>query len=213
MKKKNEVKLAEKKMDLEDRLNQELIKETVGVNDYDFACSLITSASNALEPFLGEEEGLKTVMQSLKDLKPQDSMEARLIAQASVLFEFAMKSFRQCGNASGLDPIESMTNLGIKLMRVHNETLQAFCKYRRGGEQKITVNHAFLANQAVVNNNYGEGRPLKNKGDTPCPHENAEQKQEPMTINHAGNQQWPMEDADFTAGEVPAQKPKKANKG
>ena len=110
MKKKNEVKLAEKKVELEDRLNQEVIKEAVGVKDYDFALSLITSASNALEPFLGEEEGLKTVMHSFRDLKPRDSMEARMIGQSAVLFEFAMKCFRQCGNASGLDPIESMTN-------------------------------------------------------------------------------------------------------
>ncbi|NGX38111.1 MAG: hypothetical protein K1000chlam2_01283 [Chlamydiae bacterium] len=210
MKKKNEVKLAEKKMELEDRLNQELIKETVGVNDYDFACSLITSASNALEPFLGEEEGLKTVMQSFRNLKPRDSMEARMIGQSVILFEYAMKCFRQCGNADGFSPAEATANLGIKLMRVHNETVETLSRYRRGGEQKITVSHAVLANQ--ITNNYGEGVSPQNRGDTSCPQENAEPKQRPTTISHVDSPQWPMEDADSTAAKAPARGRKKGSK-
>jgi len=168
VKKKNEVKLAEKKMGLEDHLNQELIKKTVGVKDYEFAISLVSSGGSAIGSLSNQEEGLKAVMQSFRDLKPKDSMEARLIAQSAVLFEFAMKSFRQSGNADMLCHIEAMTNLGIKLIRIHNETVETLSRYRRGGEQKITVNHALLANQ-IVNNNYGEGGFPKNRG-TPHVH-------------------------------------------
>ena len=210
MKKKNEVKLAEKKVGLEDSLNQELIKETVGVNDYEFALSLITSASNAIEPIRSQEGSITTVMHSLRDLKPRDSMEAQLIGKSAVLFEYAMKNFERSGDASQLCHIEVLTNLGIKLMRAHNETVETLNRYRRGGEQKITVNHALLANQAVVNNNYGEGGPLKNKGDTPCPQENVKPKQELITISPVDSPQCLTGDVDSTVEKVLERKQKKA---
>ncbi|NGX59128.1 MAG: hypothetical protein KR126chlam3_00273 [Chlamydiae bacterium] len=210
MKKKNEVKLAEKKMELEDRLNQELIKETVGVNDYDFALSLITSAGNALEPFLGKEDGLKAIMQSFRDLKPRNSIEAQLIGKSAILFEYAMKSFRRSGDADQLCHIEALTNLGMKLMRVHNETVETLSRYRRGGEQKILVSHAVLANQ--ITNNYGEGGSPQNRGDTSCPQENVEPKQRPTIISHVDSPQWPMEDADSMVEKVVEQKRKKVKR-
>ncbi len=210
MKKKNQVKLAEKKMELEDRLNQELIKETVGVNDYDFALSLISCAGSAVGSLSNQEEGVKAVMQSFRDLKPRDSMEARMIGQSAVLFEYAMKCFRQCGNADGFSPAEATANLGIKLMRVHNETVETLSRYRRGGEQKITVSHAVLANQ--ITNNYGEGVSPQNRGDTSCPQENAEPKQRPTTISHVDSPQWPMEDVDSMVEKAVGQKQKRAKK-
>ena len=210
MKKKNEAKMIKKKMELEDRLNQELIKETVGVNDYEFALSLVTSASNAIEPIRSQEGSVTTVMHSLRDLKPRDSMEARMIGQSAVLFEYAMKCFRQCGNADGFGLAEATANLGIKLMRVHNETIDTLSRYRRGGEQKITVSHAVLANQ--ITNNYGEGVSPQNRGNTSCPQENAEPRQRPTTISHADSPQWPMADVDSMVEKAVGQKQKRAKK-
>ena len=129
--------------------------------------------------------------------KPRDAVEAKLAAQMAVLHVYAIKSIKRSGDADMLCHIEAMANLGIKLMRVHNETIEAFNRYRRGGEQKVTVTHAVLANQAVVNNHYGEGASPQKRGDTPCPQGNAEQKQEQMSIGHAGNLPCQMGDADF----------------
>lgn len=53
-------------------------------------------------------------------------MESRLIAQSAVFYEFAIESFAQCGSVDGLDHIEAMANLGIKLMGAHNEIVDAF---------------------------------------------------------------------------------------
>ncbi len=210
MKKKNEVKLAEEKVELEHRLDQEAIKEIVGVNDYDFALSLVGCAGNAIGSLSNQEAGLKAVMQSFRDLKPRDSMEARMIGQSAVLFEYALKCFRQCGDADGFSPAEATAKQGIKLMHVHNETSDTLSLYRRRGEQKITVSHAVLANQ--ITNNYGEGVSPKNRGDTPCTQENAEQKQEPMEIDHAETSQWPTEDADSMEEKVLGPKQKKAKR-
>ena len=75
---KNAIKSTTEKTELENQPTQELIKETVGVDDYDFALSIIASAGSAFEPFLGKEGGLKAIMQSLRDLKPRNSIELEL---------------------------------------------------------------------------------------------------------------------------------------
>ncbi len=209
---KNAIKSTTEKTELENQPTQELIKETVGVDDYDFALSIISSAGSALEPFLGKEGGLKAIMQSFRDMKPRNSMEAQLIGKSAILFQYAIKSFKQSGDADQLCHIEAMINLGIKLMRLHNETVETLSRYRRGGEQKITVNHALLANQAIVNNNYGEGVSPKNRGDTPCTQESAEQKQEPIEICHAETSQCLTEDADSMAEKVAERKQKQARR-
>jgi len=42
----------------------------------------------------------------------------------------------------------------IKLLRLHNETIEALSRYRRGGEQKVVVQHVNVNNggQAIVGN-------------------------------------------------------------
>jgi hypothetical protein len=121
----------------------------------------------------GELEKLSTAMnimfQSLNDFKPKDAVEARLASQAAVLYQHGMDRLRQAGRADRSAHAEAEINMSIKLLRCHNETIEAINRYRRGGEQKVTVTHAVLANQAVVNNNYsGGGGVAENKGDTPC---------------------------------------------
>ncbi|MGH2612023.1 MAG: hypothetical protein ACRDFB_03110 [Rhabdochlamydiaceae bacterium] len=76
-------------------------------------------------------------------------------------------------------------------------------RYRRGGEQKVTVTHAVVAGQAIVNNHFpGVGVLPKNQGNTPCPQENAEQKQGRAKIDHVPNQPWSMDDVDSMVDEV-----------
>ena len=144
-------------------------------------------------------------------MKPRDAVEAKLAAQMAVLHVYAIKSIKRSGDADMLCHIEAMANLGIKLMRVHNETIETLNRYRRGGEQKVTVTHAVLANQAVVNNNYGEGVSPQNKGVTPCPQENAEQKQEQIDISPADNPPCPMDDAVSMEEKVKARKLKQVS--
>lgn len=58
-------------------------------------------------------------------------------------------------------------NIAIKYMRLHNETIEALGRYRRGGEQRVTVVH--VAEKMAVVNNYGGGGMPQNQGDKPCP--------------------------------------------
>ena len=113
---------------------------------------------------------MNVIIQSLHDFKPQDAIEARLVAQATVAFHYAMNNIAKCGSADITSHSESMGNLAIKLMRVHNETIEALNRYRRGGEQKVIVQHV-TADKAVVNqfngNQFVGGGGTQENGETP----------------------------------------------
>jgi len=185
------------------------LKEIVGVNGPELACQIVISGVDAIKTVTSESDSLDVIQQSLQDLKPKDSIEARLAVQASVLFAQGLSNLSKSEAADRINQAEYYTNKGIKLLRLHNETIEALSKYRRGGEQKVTVTHAIVAGQ-VVNNFNAVGASTKNEGRSPCSEQNAEQKQEPMNTNHVGNQQCPMESAGFTGEDAQVQKQKKA---
>jgi hypothetical protein len=89
----------------------------------------------------------------------------------------------------------------------HNETVETLNRYRRGGDQKIVVQHNVMADKAIVNFP-GGGVNTINEGDTPCSTSYAELKPEPMAIDHAANPQCSTEGVDCTAvkAQVPNQK-------
>jgi hypothetical protein len=109
----------------------------------------------------------------------------------------------------GLRQIESLTNLGIKFMRIHNETIETLARYRRGGEQKVTVTH--IAEKIAVVNNYGcqgGGDSQGKKGDSPC-QQYAEPKPEPTDTNHVDSPQWQTGDVVSTEGKARVRKRKR----
>jgi len=180
------------------------LKKVAGVKSADLALQIIQSSAGALEEFLGEEKSLQTILSSLKDLEPKNSAEARLAMQATVLFEFSMKALRQSSEGHRLDHIEAMANLGIKLARVHNETVEALNRCRRGGVQQVIVQHQnnVMANQVQMNANFNGGTPQENGGTTSCTLENAELEQKQTATTHASSLQWQTGDANGMAEKV-----------
>lgn len=195
-----------------DELFPKRCKEIVGVKDTELANSVLFEAACALEPMLGTEQSKNVVAQSLHDFQPKDAIEARLASQAAVAHTYAMKSMKRCGDADMLCHIEAMANLGIKLMRVYNETVDALTRYRRGGIQQVIVQHQnnVIAGKAVINNTTGVGVVTQNQGESPC-QQHAEQEPEPINIDPVDNQQWPTEDAVFTEEKAQVLKQKKGS--
>lgn len=192
------------------------IKQVTGTKDYALGIGTIFAGAAALASLglvngsLADNltEGSNMVLRSLNDFKPKDAVEARLSTQATVAFEHAMNMLRRGASAETLHLIEAFANLGIKFMRVHNETIEALNRYRRGGEQKVTVTH-IAEKMAVIHNYGGGGEDIENKGDNSC-QECAEPSLKETNTSHADNQQWPTEDAGSMAGFVQVQKQKKA---
>lgn len=146
------------------------MKEVTGVKDFDLAAQILAYGSSAIIPLIGDNhsESVNAVLQSLNDMKPKDSYEARLIAQANALYLHGMNCL---GNAAmSFEPEHDAyyTNKAVKLLRLHNETVETLNRYRRGGKQEVTVTHAVVAGQAVVNNFHGAGVVKENRGESPC---------------------------------------------
>lgn len=111
------------------------------------------------------------------------------------------------GTEAGRVWFESNMGYAIKLLRLHNETVETLGRYKRGGEQRVNVTHSVIASQAIVN--FGEGVRGKTTGGSTCSPGNAALGPEQMAINHADNQQWPMAGADCMEAKVPARKQKR----
>lgn len=54
---------------------------------------------------------------------------------------------------------ETHMNYAIKLLRLHNETIETLSRYRRKGEQKVIVQHVNVndGGKAIVGGNLGIG--------------------------------------------------------
>ncbi len=187
-------------------------KAIVGVKDSELAEQLILNAADALEPILGSVKSKNVILQALNNYQPKDLIEAQLVTQSVIAHFFSMSSIRQSSRAKMIPNADTMGNLGIKAMRAQNETVETLCRYRRGGEQKVTVTHSVLAAQAVVNFP-GVRVPTKNLGETPCSMQNAEQKREPINIDHVGSQPCQMDGVAFTEEKAVGLKRKRVKKG
>jgi hypothetical protein len=124
------------------------------------ACA-IDSQTNEITP-----KSTQVALESLDAQKPRDAIEAKLISQAAALYSTGMDCLAQASRTERMDFMNVYGNLAAKYMRLHNETIEALGRYRRGGEQKVIVVH--VANKMAVMNNYGGGGVHEKQGDTPC---------------------------------------------
>ena len=142
----------------------ELLRKTTGVKDERLANEIISSASKAMPPHRSTATNNNIIAQALSDLEPQDSIEARVIAQHTTLYSIGMSYL---GNAQaeivkgrnsrlfesdGVEEHNRLLNQAMKLLRLANETVESLTRYRRKGEQKVIVQHVNVNNggQAVV---------------------------------------------------------------
>jgi hypothetical protein len=181
------------------------MKQITGTKDAEIAENVFYSGATAIASVVRKTENapdnmdkcFNIIAQNLNDFQPQDAIEAQLIAQSTALYQHGMARLAKVGNSTQIDHSAAQVNMAVKLLRLRNETIETLHRYRRRGEQRVTVTHAVVAGQAIVNNHFpGVGVPPKKQGDTPCPQENAEQKQEHAKINLVPSQPWLMEDVD-----------------
>ncbi len=205
----------------------ESYKHVTGIKDFELAQQVITSGLVAIQsttPCKSTEKGtreelaqnINLVVQTLHDFQPKDAIEARLVLQAAAAFEHGMNRLFRAGNSDQITQSEAQINMATKMLRLHNETIEALSRYRRGGEQKVIVQHV-TADKAIVNqfngNQFrGEGGIKENKGNNPCS-ESAAPKPDQTVINHVASPQWPTADAASTVGCVQVPKQKKASAG
>ena len=192
--------------------------QLVGVKDSQLAQHIVRTGVHAIKSFDPNKEHINIILQSLHDMKPKDSVEASLITQAITLHSQGMTYLWRADQAELFEQMQHYGNLATKFLRLHNETIEALSRYRRGGEQRVVIQHQQVnlsgQAQAVVGQFHaqGEGVMHKNQGDNPC-RQYAEPKLEQTVINHAVSPQWQMGDAASTEENARVQKPKKDDVG
>lgn len=109
-------------------------------------------------------------VQSLADSAPQNATEARLCMQEMALYSQGMRYLCSAEQCDMLTQSEFYLKSAIKLLRLHNETIEASGKYRRGGEQRVVVQHVHVndGGKAIVGGNLemggGGGNKKTNEG-------------------------------------------------
>ena len=130
-------------------------RETFGTDEAELIGSLMALSANA-SPTGSRAAKMNCAAQSLWEGKPQSLTEAKLISQASLLYEQGMYLIASANNESMIPQQEHCLKNAFKCLRLHNETVLALDKLRRGSDQKITVQHQHVnvegGGRAIVNN-------------------------------------------------------------
>lgn len=129
------------------------LKDLTGTTDFALSTGIFVSGVNAMP---GNQVGRNAniAAQALADAAPQDSTEARLCMQEMALYEQGMKYLKRLDDTDMLPQKDFYLKSAMKLLRLHNETIEARNKHRRGGEQRVVVQHVNVTDgaQAIVNN-------------------------------------------------------------
>jgi hypothetical protein len=148
-----------------------ILEKLTATQDKEISNEIIYRAVSAM-PFRKEMDyNFNTAFQSLSDCEPRDSTEAKLCLQSTVLYAQGLRHMEKAENSNRVDHSEFYLKNAIKLLRLHNETIEALAKYRRGGEQKVIVQHVQVndGGKAIVGNVVnGGGGNNKNDEVIPC---------------------------------------------
>ena len=100
------------------------------------------------------ETALNFAVAVINGLEPRDQLEAMLAAQMAAVHAAAMKLARQLAQSDTVVLQDSAERAFNKLTRTFATQLEAFKRYRSGGEQKVTVQHVSVSEggQAIVGN-------------------------------------------------------------
>lgn len=133
------------------------LKKLFGTEGVDLSKEIFTLGALGLSS--SGIDNTKVLTQSLSDYQPNNPIEAKLVAQASVLFRQGMKLIDHANNAEVAPEAEQAMKWAVKCLRLHTETVLALDRLRRGHEQKVTVQHQHFnigdsAQAAIVAGNF-----------------------------------------------------------
>ena len=85
-------------------------------------------------------------------MRPRDEIEAMLAMQMAATHDLALEMLARAKHAECVPVLQTSGSLAVKLLRTYTAQLEALAKLRRGGEQKVTVEHVHVhsGGQAIV---------------------------------------------------------------
>jgi hypothetical protein len=148
-----------------------------GSVDSDFCCKLLNQAVNA-SPSAGLEivDHSNAIAATMTGLAPQSEVEGLLAAQMTACHNAAMECLRRaCVKDQTFEGRKMNMTFADRFMRTFAVQVEALGKHRKGGQQKVVVEHVHVypGGQAIVGNinqtPRGEGDKLGNGESIPCP--------------------------------------------
>jgi hypothetical protein len=148
-----------------------LLMETLRTTEPDFVDGLLGQLANAATQGRAvDERGLNFMLAVVKGVEPKDQVEAMLAAQMAAVHNATMTFARRLAHVDNIPQQDSTERAFNKLARTFASQLEAFKRYRSGGEQTVRVEHVTVneGGQAIVGNvTQGGGVLRKNPESSP----------------------------------------------
>ena len=136
------------------------LAEATGTDDYGLSKIRFNEVSRTIRvpagAGLAEQRDLRdNLIETFANLKPTDAAERMLIGQMLVCHDATMSCFDLAtGSRQDVRVTEMYLKLGAKLMSTYAKHVETLDKHRGKGQQKVTVEHVYVApgGQAFVGN-------------------------------------------------------------
>jgi len=138
-----------------------LLMEATGTTDPTFLCALLYQlADAATTDGKTNESEVNFMLSVVKGAEPKDQVEAMLAAQMAVVHMRTMTFARKLNDVEYHHQQDGAERGFNKLARTFTTQVEAFKRYRTGGQQKVTVEHVTVnaGGQAIVGNVETGGR-------------------------------------------------------
>jgi hypothetical protein len=137
----------------EPRTGTLLLMHALATTEWDFANGILNQLANASSK-RGEadESGLNFMLSVVKTIAPEDEIETMLAAQMAAVHVATMTFATRLNHVETIQQQDSTERALNKLARTFASQVEAFKRYRTGGEQKVTVQHVSVNDnaQAIV---------------------------------------------------------------
>lgn len=137
-------------------LFEEGLSRASGTLDFELAVKRVNQVARIADTEgTASAEGTNLVLAAMSGASPQDEIEGMLVAQMISVHNVAMDRLAGLLNPGRPQAVmDSRIHQATKLMRTFTTQVEALTKYRRRGEQKVTVEHVHVypGGQAIVGN-------------------------------------------------------------
>jgi len=101
---------------------------------------------------LPTQDEMNAALAAIDGMRPTDEIEAMLAVQMVATHEVAMDMIARAKRADRMPILQESGSLAVKLLRTYTAQVEALARLRRGGEQRVIVQHVHIneGGQAIV---------------------------------------------------------------
>ena len=131
------------------------LQNAFGTTSIPFARQELATLITAISPKGADapsDAAINAVLAVVDGVQPENEIEAMLAGQMAVTHALSLELLGRARRAEQLPQFESAANYATKMLRTFAVQAETLAKLRRGGEQKVTVEHVHVhsGGQAIV---------------------------------------------------------------